>query len=79
MVINDVAGPHELPWPRHVLRTKMLLTPFVPPVRRFVEREAKATNWPVVLEEGPAFAGVRDPVEQVVPHTPRFAEEPSAA
>lgn len=64
---------------RHVLRTKMPLTPVVGFARRFVELEAKATSWPVCVAAGPAVESVGIVPEQVAPQIPLSAWLPSRA
>lgn len=73
------ALPVELAAPRHVSRKKMSLMLVVVFAKRFVEMDAKATNSPVVLTEGPAVASVGMLPEQVAPQIPLFAGAPSGA
>jgi hypothetical protein len=71
----------QLALPRHVLRTKTLLKPFVSVVTRLLEIEANATIPPLLLVEGPAVMELGVPVAHMasVPQIPFAACEPSGA
>ena len=83
----DVVGVHELVPPmvtealRQVSRRKTSLEVFAGVATRLVELDAKATNSPVWLVEGPAVVSVSAGVgpAQVAPQTPRLAWVPSGA
>lgn len=87
-VIRVVAGVQplvlEVVLARHELRKKIPLVPFVrfcsvTVESRFVELDAKTTDSPVRLADGPAVVKVGTPLVHGVPQTPLFACAPEGA